>query len=75
MISHDNLLTVKYIRISIDIHTSGYISDVLDTLGVYLTKTSRKIQFSKITLTDNVETFYEKIVTAFGNSAKIDSNK
>ena len=40
-----------------------------------MTKTSRKIKFSTITLTDEVETFYEKIVTTFGNSAKIDSNK
>ncbi len=38
-------------------------------------KTFRKIKFSNITLTDEVETFYEKIVTPFGNSAKIDSNK
>lgn len=40
-----------------------------------MVKTSRKIKFSKIILTDEVETFYEKIVTPFGNSAKIDSNK
>ena len=40
-------------------------------------KTSRKIEISKnkILLSDKVETFYEKIVTPFGNSAKIDSNK
>jgi putative transposon-encoded protein len=40
-----------------------------------MVKTSRKIKFSNIILTDEVETFYEKIVTPFGNSAKIDSNK
>jgi putative transposon-encoded protein len=45
------------------------------SLGVYLTRTSRKIRFSKIILTDEVETFYEKVVTPFGNSAKIDSNR
>ncbi len=42
-----------------------------------MAKTSRKIIISnkKIILDDSVETFYEKIVTPFGNSAKIDSNK
>lgn len=37
--------------------------------------TMRKIQVStqKIELTDEVECFYEKIVTPFGNSAKIDA--
>lgn len=40
-----------------------------------MVKTARKIKFSNIILTDEVETFYEKIVTPFGNSAKIDSNK
>ena len=40
-------------------------------------KTDRKIIISnkKIVLGDNVETFYEKIVTPFGNSAKVDSNR
>lgn len=35
----------------------------------------RKIQLStqKITLTDDVECFYEKIITPFGNSSKIDA--
>ena len=40
-----------------------------------MVKTSRKVKFSNMTLTDEIETFYEKIVTPFGNSAKIDSNK
>ena len=42
-----------------------------------MAKTSRKITISKdkISLGDDVETFYEKIVTPFGNSAKIDSNR
>ena len=37
----------------------------------------RKIQVKKndIILTDKVETFYEKTVTPFGTSAKIDSQK
>jgi len=30
---------------------------------------------NKIELKDNVEVFYEKIVTPFGNSAKIDAPK
>lgn len=29
----------------------------------------------KLKLTDNVEVFYEKIVTSFGNSAKVDAPK
>lgn len=29
----------------------------------------------KITLTDNVEEIYEKIVTPYGNGAKVDSQK
>jgi putative transposon-encoded protein len=40
-----------------------------------MAKTSRKIKFANIMLTDEVETFYERIITPFGNSAKIDSNK
>ena len=38
---------------------------------------SRKIQVinGDFTLTDNVEVVYEKIVTPFGTSAKIDSQK
>jgi len=37
----------------------------------------RKIEIRKddITLKDDVETFYEKIITPFGNSAKIDAQK
>jgi putative transposon-encoded protein len=37
----------------------------------------RKIKFSneKIELSDNVEVFYEKTVTAFGTSAKLDAPK
>ena len=37
----------------------------------------RKIEVvdKKITLTDNVEVFYEKIVTQFGTSAKVDCQK
>lgn len=37
----------------------------------------RKIEVvnKKITLTDNVEIIYEKKVTPFGNSAKVDSQK
>jgi putative transposon-encoded protein len=37
----------------------------------------RKIEIKrdKITLTDDVEVVYEKQVTPFGNSAKIDSQK
>lgn len=40
-----------------------------------MSKIFKKIKFSNVTLTDEVETFYEKIVTPFGNSAKVDSNK
>ena len=37
----------------------------------------RKIQIIQddITLTDNVEVFYEKKVTPFGTSAKVDASK
>jgi len=37
----------------------------------------RKIEVRKgdLTLKENVEVIYEKVVTAFGNSAKIDSQK
>jgi putative transposon-encoded protein len=37
----------------------------------------RKVEIIKdnITLTDNVEVVYEKIVTRFGSSAKIDAQK
>jgi putative transposon-encoded protein len=37
----------------------------------------RKVEIVKdnITLTDNVEVVYEKIVTRFGSSAKIDAQK
>ncbi len=37
----------------------------------------RKIEVvnKKITLTDNVEVIYEKKITPFGNSAKVDSQK
>ncbi len=40
-------------------------------------KTNRKIKMQKkiINLTDQVEIFYEKIVTKFGNSAKLDAPK
>jgi len=34
-----------------------------------------KIIDKKMTLTENVEVVYEKIVTAFGNSAKVDAQK
>ena len=42
-----------------------------------MTKDSRKIVISnkRIILGNNVETFYEKVVTPFGNSAKVDSNR
>ncbi|HDK41771.1 MAG TPA: DUF2080 family transposase-associated protein [Candidatus Pacearchaeota archaeon] len=37
----------------------------------------RKIEVlnKKIKLSDNVEVFYEKIITQFGNSAKVDAPK
>jgi putative transposon-encoded protein len=37
----------------------------------------RKIELidKKIKLSDNVEVFYEKTVTSFGNSAKVDAPK
>jgi putative transposon-encoded protein len=37
----------------------------------------REIEVRKgdLTLKDNVEVIYEKVITAFGNSAKIDSQK
>jgi len=34
-----------------------------------------KMTTDDIMLTDNVETFYEKQVTSFGNSAKVDAPK
>jgi putative transposon-encoded protein len=42
-----------------------------------MAKTSRKVVITnkKVVLGDNVETFYEKVVTPFGNSAKVDSNR
>lgn len=42
-----------------------------------MAKTSRKIIVTKnrIVLGDDVEIFYERIVTPFGNSAKVDSNR
>jgi len=38
---------------------------------------SRKIEVrqNNLTLRENVEVVYERVVTAFGNSAKIDSQK
>ncbi len=42
-----------------------------------MVKNSRKIAISskKVMLGDNVETFYEKVITKFGNSAKVDAPK
>jgi len=34
-----------------------------------------KITDQNLILTDNVEVFYEKIITPFGNSAKVDAQK
>ena len=39
------------------------------------TKREIKIMKDTIKLSDEVETFYEKIITRFGNSAKIDAPK
>ena len=42
-----------------------------------MSKTKREINIKKdaITLSDQVETFYEKVITRFGNSAKLDAPK
>ena len=42
-----------------------------------MAKTTRKIKIreSTINLDDEVETFYEKVITRFGNSAKVDAPK
>jgi putative transposon-encoded protein len=42
-----------------------------------MSKTNRKIKIREntITLDDQVETFYEKVITKFGNSAKVDAPK
>lgn len=34
-----------------------------------------EVRKGDLTLKDNVEVIYEKVITAFGNSAKIDSQK
>ncbi len=52
-------MTVKYIRISIDIHSMRKI----------------EIKDKQLTLNEKVEVVYEKKITPFGNSAKIDAPK
>lgn len=52
-------MTVKYIGISIDIHSMRKI----------------EIKDKQLTLNEKVEVVYEKKITPFGNSAKIDAPK
>jgi len=52
-------MTVKYIRISMDIHNMRKI----------------EIKDKQFTLNEKVEVVYEKKITPFGNSAKIDAPK
>jgi len=42
---------------------------------LYMPRTVKAITGGKITLTDDVETIYEKTVTPYGSGAKIDSQK